>query len=214
MAELKPAEVDLDEIIQVNSNQLANCQDSKPSPPSVNGTHTAPTSEEDNMDYDSDDDDDVKSNHSNSNSNSNSALNSCRAKKGKKGEEQRSHHNVLERKRRDLIKDSFSKLKESVPTMGVGRSSRAQILKKAADFIQSVHLKNQKARADLEDLVLKNKELENKLHTDSLARSTSVTSVTTSLSTSTHATISSSSTKPSLDSAIQIKLEPPEKQSE
>lgn len=69
----------------------------------------------------------------------------------------------MERKRRDLIKDSFSKLKESVPTMGVGRSSRAQILKKAADFIQSVHLKNQKTRADLDEMIRKNKELEDKL---------------------------------------------------
>lgn len=214
MAELKPVEVDLDDLVQVNPNQLSGCHDSKPSPPSANGTHTAPTSEEDNMDYDSDDDDDVKSNHSNSNSNSTS--NSCRAKKGKKGEEQRSHHNVLERKRRDLIKDSFSKLKESVPTMGVGRSSRAQILKKAADFIQSVHLKNQKTRADLEDLVLKNKELEDKLRSDNTSKAASTADATFSTADTSNTTISTTTTSssiPTLDSAIQIKLEPPEKPS-
>ena len=31
--------------------------------------------------------------------------------------EKRAHHNALERKRRDHIKDSFSNLRESVPTL-------------------------------------------------------------------------------------------------
>ncbi len=34
-----------------------------------------------------------------------------------KGDDRRSHHNALERKRRDNIKDSFSMLRDSIPMM-------------------------------------------------------------------------------------------------
>lgn len=130
----------------------------KPSPPSAPGTATAPTSDDDNMDFDSDgdDDDDSKSNHSNSNTSPNAQF----SKKGEgKGDVKRSHHNVLERKRRDLIKDSFSRLREAVPTLSSERASRAQILKKAADFIQFTQQKNDGFRANLDELVKKNAEL-------------------------------------------------------
>lgn len=115
------------------------------------------SSEEDNMDYDSDDDDDSKSNNSSTNNrNSN--------KKRLKGEVKRSHHNVLERKRRDLIKDSFTKLKEAVPTLSIERASRAQILKRAADFIQAQHQRNESTRADIKELIKKNADLESKIN--------------------------------------------------
>lgn len=117
------------------------------------------SSEEDNMDYDSDDDDDSKSNNSSSNNRSSSSN-----KKRLKGEVKRSHHNVLERKRRDLIKDSFTKLKEAVPTLSIERASRAQILKRAADFIQAQHQRNESTRADIKDLIKKNADLESKIN--------------------------------------------------
>lgn len=153
-------EAELDEIIQVASQYGNNNQDnnnSKASPPSMAGT-TAPTSEDDNMDFDSDDDDDSKSNHSSSNRSG-----GRRKFRHEKGDVKRSHHNVLERKRRDLIKDSFSKLREVVPTLSNERASRAQILKKAADFIQLTNQKNESTRSSIEELVRKNLELERKL---------------------------------------------------
>lgn len=148
MDDIKPSVSDMDKIIQV-ANRVV--QDTKHSPPSLAGT-AAPTSEEDNMDYDSDDDDDSKSNNSSSN-----------RKRQPKGEIKRSHHNILERKRRDLIKDSFTKLREAVPTLHNEKASRAQILKRAADFIQHIHRRNESTRADIEELARKNSELENRI---------------------------------------------------
>lgn len=159
LADVKKAESEMDEILQVASQMI---QDSKSSPPSLTGT-AAPTSEEDNMDYDSDeDDDDSKSNHSSSNPNN--------RKKRLKGDMQRSHHNVLERKRRDLIKESFSKLRDVVPTLTNERASRAQILKRAADFIQLTHQRNETTKADIKELVRKNMELENKMGAGSVKK--------------------------------------------
>lgn len=148
MSDSKAADTELDEIFQVTQSSL----ESKVNPPISNGT-TAPTSEEDDIDSDSDDDDDSKSNHSSSNK-----------KKKPKGDKKRRHHNVLERKRRYLIKDSFSELKNSVPTLSNERASRTQILKRAAEFIQHIHRKNQDTKADIHELERKNRELENKLN--------------------------------------------------
>ena len=51
--------------------------------------------------------------------------------------DKRAHHNALERRRRDHIKDSFTGLRDAIPTMrGGDKSSRAQILKKASEYIQ------------------------------------------------------------------------------
>lgn len=80
-----------------------------------------------------------------------------------KGEEKRSHHNVLERKRRDLLKDSFARLRDSVPTtQPKERVSRAEILRHAADFIASTVQKNVNVRAELDELMRKNRELSEK----------------------------------------------------
>lgn len=159
MGDLATVESEMDEILQV-ATQLV--QDSKQSPPSITGT-AAPTSEEDNMDFDSDDDDDSKSSHSNSNS----------RRKRPKGDIKRSHHNVLERKRRDLIKDSFTKLREAVPTLSNEKASRAQILKRAADFIQHIHQRNENTRRDIDELVKKNEELESKISSIDVKKETS-----------------------------------------
>ena len=53
-------------------------------------------------------------------------------------EEKRAHHNALERKRRDHIKDSFSGLRDSIPSLEGEKSSRAQILHKATEHIQVI----------------------------------------------------------------------------
>lgn len=156
---------DMEEIIQVATQLVAQSQQNS------KGLSMANSSEEDNMDYDSDDDDDdSKSNTSHRNKSntgnvsSNSSVNGNNSKKRLKGEVKRSHHNVLERKRRDLIKDSFTKLKEAVPTLTSERASRAQILKKAADFIQLTHQRNENVKNDIKELMKKNAELENKIN--------------------------------------------------
>merc|ERR1711890_84037 len=75
--------------------------------------------------------------------------------------DKRAHHNALERKRRDHIKDSFTGLRDAIPTMkGGDKSSRAQILKKASEYIQYMRRKNSINQSDLEDLKRQNSHLE------------------------------------------------------
>nr|XP_013802184.1 PREDICTED: protein max [Apteryx mantelli mantelli] len=56
--------------------------------------------------------------------------------------DKRAHHNALERKRRDHIKDSFHSLRDSVPSLQGEKASRAQILDKATEYIQYMRRKN------------------------------------------------------------------------
>ncbi|XP_015597872.1 protein max isoform X2 [Cephus cinctus] len=80
--------------------------------------------------------------------------------------EKRAHHNALERKRRDHIKDSFSSLRDSVPSLqGEKVASRAQILKKAADYIQYMRRKNSSHQQDIDDLKRQNNLLESQIRT-------------------------------------------------
>merc|ERR1711992_148422 len=75
--------------------------------------------------------------------------------------DKRAHHNALERKRRDHIKDSFTGLRDAIPTMkGGDKSSRAQILKKASEYIQYMRRKNSVNQTDLEDLKRQNNHME------------------------------------------------------
>jgi len=74
--------------------------------------------------------------------------------------EKRAHHNALERKRRDHIKDSFSSLRDCVPALNGEKASRAQILKKAADYIQIMRRKNHSHQQDIDDLRSQNGLLE------------------------------------------------------
>merc|ERR1711935_739785 len=77
------------------------------------------------------------------------------------GMDKRAHRNALERKRRDHIKDSFTGLRDAIPTMkGGDKSSRAQILKKASEYIQYMRRKNSINQTDLEDLKRQNNHLE------------------------------------------------------
>ncbi|XP_022178139.1 protein max-like [Myzus persicae] len=80
--------------------------------------------------------------------------------------EKRAHHNALERKRRDHIKDSFSSLRDSVPSLqGEKVASRAQILKKSADYIQYMRRKNVCHQQDIDDLKRQNNILESQIKT-------------------------------------------------
>nr|CAD7430637.1 unnamed protein product [Timema monikensis] len=97
---------------------------------------------------------------------------------GVTGAEKRAHHNALERKRRDHIKDSFSSLRESVPALqgekvvSSSKVSRALILKKAADYIQFMRRKNSAHQQDIDDLKRQNNLLETQIRTLEKAKAT------------------------------------------
>ncbi|XP_033216612.1 protein max isoform X2 [Belonocnema kinseyi] len=89
--------------------------------------------------------------------------------------EKRAHHNALERKRRDHIKDSFSSLRDSVPALqGEKVASRAQILKKAAEYIQFMRRKNSSHQQDIDDLKRQNNLLESQTESCEVSKSDSV----------------------------------------
>lgn len=77
--------------------------------------------------------------------------------------DKRAHHNALERKRRDHIKDSFSMLRDALPFFQGDKASRAQILKKAADYITTMRRKNIAHQQDIDDLKKQNKALEEQI---------------------------------------------------
>lgn len=74
--------------------------------------------------------------------------------------DKRAHHNALERKRRDHIKDSFHSLRDSVPALQGEKASRAQILDKATEYIQYMRRKNHTHQQDIDDLKRQNTLLE------------------------------------------------------
>nr|XP_046269514.1 protein max-like isoform X2 [Scatophagus argus] len=74
--------------------------------------------------------------------------------------DKRAHHNALERKRRDHIKDSFHGLRDSVPSLQGEKASRAQILDKATEYIQYMRRKNHTHQQDIDDLKRQNALLE------------------------------------------------------
>ncbi|CAG9760225.1 unnamed protein product [Ceutorhynchus assimilis] len=88
--------------------------------------------------------------------------------------EKRAHHNALERKRRDHIKDSFSSLRDSVPSLSGEKASRAQILKKAAEYIVFMRKKNCSHQQDIQDLKRQNSLLEGQINLLEQAKSTGV----------------------------------------
>ncbi|ENN72758.1 hypothetical protein YQE_10563, partial [Dendroctonus ponderosae] len=63
--------------------------------------------------------------------------------------EKRAHHNALERKRRDHIKDSFSSLRNSVPSLHGEKV-------KASDYILYMKKKNNSHQQDIHDLKRQN----------------------------------------------------------
>merc|ERR1719494_293982 len=82
---------------------------------------------------------------------------------GAGGQDKRAHHNALERKRRDHIKDSFAGLRDSVPALSGEKASRAQILHKATEHIQYMRRKNHGHQSDIEELKRHNQILEQQI---------------------------------------------------
>nr|XP_054112304.1 protein max-like [Callithrix jacchus] len=76
--------------------------------------------------------------------------------------DKRAHHNALERKRRDHIKDSFHSLRDSDPSLQGEKpqASWAQILDKATEYIQYMRRKNHTHQQDIDDLKQQNALLE------------------------------------------------------
>ncbi|KAK0178685.1 hypothetical protein PV327_007554 [Microctonus hyperodae] len=71
--------------------------------------------------------------------------------------EKRAHHNALERKRRDHIKDSFSNLRDTVVALKGGKgASRVQILKEAAQYINLMRKNTKKQQQDIDALKRQN----------------------------------------------------------
>lgn len=90
--------------------------------------------------------------------------------------DKRAHHNALERKRRDHIKDSFHSLRDSVPSLQgekTFKASRAQILDKATEYIQYMRRKNHTHQQDIDDLKRQNALLEQQVRALEKARSNS-----------------------------------------
>eukprot|EP00069_Balaena_mysticetus_P004687 bmy_17479T0 len=99
--------------------------------------------------------------------------------------DKRAHHNALERKRRDHIKDSFHSLRDSVPSLQgekvfilspllfliLQQASRAQILDKATEYIQYMRRKNHTHQQDIDDLKRQNALLEQQVRALEKARS-------------------------------------------
>ena len=75
--------------------------------------------------------------------------------------DKRAQHSAFERKRRDHIKASFEELKNAIPTLKAGHnSSRAQILKKASEYIQSKRRIDSLSQTDMDNLKGQNNHLE------------------------------------------------------
>jgi len=75
----------------------------------------------------------------------------------------RALHNAMERKRRDSIKDSFRGLQDCIPTLRGDKTSRAQVLKKAGDYISSMQNKVAKHQTEIEDLKKQNAQIESQI---------------------------------------------------
>lgn len=77
--------------------------------------------------------------------------------------DKRAHHNALERKRRDHIKESFCGLRDAIPTMHGDKSSRAQILKKASEYISFMREKNSVHQQEIDSLKKINSHMEEQI---------------------------------------------------
>ncbi|BFZ06951.1 hypothetical protein BsWGS_09990 [Bradybaena similaris] len=79
-------------------------------------------------------------------------------------DDKRAHHNALERKRRDHIKDSFHSLRDCVPhddkSNASSKASRAQILRQAAEYIVTMRDKTIQNDRHINILKHQNEELQ------------------------------------------------------
>ncbi|KAH8270251.1 hypothetical protein KR018_006214, partial [Drosophila ironensis] len=104
---------------------------------------------DDDRDIDIESDDDQDSDNGLGSSRHTSTANFTQAEK-------RAHHNALERRRRDHIKESFTNLREAVPTLKGEKASRAQILKKTTECIQTMRRKISENQKDIEEIKKQN----------------------------------------------------------
>ncbi|XP_077555131.1 protein max-like isoform X3 [Haemaphysalis longicornis] len=77
--------------------------------------------------------------------------------------ERRAHHNALERRRRDGIKENFNALRNAVPSLQGVRASRAQILHQTAAYIANTRRKNAEYQADLDAVQRESKYIEKQI---------------------------------------------------
>lgn len=87
--------------------------------------------------------------------------------------DKKAHHNALERKRRDHIKESFLSLRDTIPTLRHEKTSRAQILKHATEYIQFMNKKNGSIQKDIDGMKRQNHYLKQQVTTAERVRSTS-----------------------------------------
>uniref|UniRef100_A0AC34QFT9 BHLH domain-containing protein n=1 Tax=Panagrolaimus sp. JU765 TaxID=591449 RepID=A0AC34QFT9_9BILA len=74
-------------------------------------------------------------------------------------DDRRAHHNELERRRRDHIKDHFQALKNTIPLLEGEKSSRALILKRAVDYISLLQSQLKESKLEIEDQKRRNDQL-------------------------------------------------------
>ncbi|CAB3396457.1 unnamed protein product [Caenorhabditis bovis] len=89
------------------------------------------------------------------------AMSDCRSDDPKK--HAREQHNALERRRRDNIKDMYACLREVVPEANSERASRAVILKKSIESIQSKQAIKQQLTEDIQELTEENAKLQDQI---------------------------------------------------
>merc|ERR1712051_953845 len=87
-------------------------------------------------------------------------------------EDKRALHNLMERKRRDSIKDSFRSLQDSIPNLKGTKLSRAGVLKKTGDHISFMQKKIARDQKDIKDITVENKKLEAQIAALEQARAT------------------------------------------
>jgi len=75
-------------------------------------------------------------------------------------DDKRALHNLMERKRRDSIKDSFRSLQDAIPSLKGSKSSRAHILKKTGDHITFMQKKCAHDQRDINQIKNENQQLE------------------------------------------------------
>lgn len=85
--------------------------------------------------------------------------------------DKRAHHNALERRRRDHIKDSFHGLRDTIPSLHGEKVSRAHILNKATEYIRQLQKGGSVREGEIHDLQKKNEILEEQVQAMEQAKS-------------------------------------------
>ena len=83
---------------------------------------------------------------------------------------ERAHHNALEKRRRQRIRQSFESLRDSVPVVfrGKYKSSRSEILRNATEYIRHLKEANLALFRNIQRLRFENQQLEREMQTSKL----------------------------------------------